>query len=294
MLVVIAARRRRRRGPDRQRLALRALGRGGLRRPSSAAKAVAGRIRTGTIARQRRRLVRAGLPRSAATSSPASAARWAWPASRSTSRPRPGRAGLSHAPATVSIRRGLDTLPIQARGTSMGRSRTRSRSSPARRRASVRPTRRRWPPRGPRSWSPTSTTSRRARSSRQIEADGGRAVFVRTDVSSADSAIAMAEATVAAFGGIDYLVNNAAIYGDMEFDLLVTSTGTTTSKFMSVNMDGALRRDPRGLSRTCRRGGGAIVNQSLDGGLAVLRLLRPGQGRHQRPDPAARPRARRA
>ena len=31
----------------------------------------------------------------------------------------------------------------------------------------------------------------------------------------------------------------------------------------------------------------------LDGGLPLLRLLRPGQGRHQQPDPAARPRARR-
>ena len=32
----------------------------------------------------------------------------------------------------------------------------------------------------------------------------------------------MAEATVERFGGIDLLVNNAAIYGTMEFDLLIT------------------------------------------------------------------------
>src|SRR5688500_5401981 len=55
-----------------------------------------------------------------------------------------------------------------------------------------------------------------------INADGGRAIFVETDVSSADSAEAMAERAVSELGGIDLLVNNAAIYGDMAFDLLVT------------------------------------------------------------------------
>src|SRR5690242_5362902 len=55
-----------------------------------------------------------------------------------------------------------------------------------------------------------------------IEEAGGRAIFVRTDVSDAASATAMADAAVEAFGGIDGLVNNAAIYGDMAFDLLIS------------------------------------------------------------------------
>src|SRR5215471_9841249 len=46
-----------------------------------------------------------------------------------------------------------------------------------------------------------------------IEADGGRAVFSHTDVSSPASAQAMAALAVERFGGIDHLVNNAAIYG---------------------------------------------------------------------------------
>jgi NAD(P)-dependent dehydrogenase (short-subunit alcohol dehydrogenase family) len=97
---------------------------------------------------------------------------------------------------------------------------------------------------------------------KQIEADGGRALFVRTDVSSAESAAAMVEATVAAYGGIDLLVNNAAIYGDMQFDLLISVDWDYYRKFMSVNMDGALV-----MTRACypemqKRGGGAIVNQS--------------------------------
>jgi NAD(P)-dependent dehydrogenase (short-subunit alcohol dehydrogenase family) len=43
-----------------------------------------------------------------------------------------------------------------------------------------------------------------------IEAAGGRAIFVRTDVTSFADAKAATEATMKAFGRIDVLVNNAA------------------------------------------------------------------------------------
>jgi NAD(P)-dependent dehydrogenase (short-subunit alcohol dehydrogenase family) len=95
-----------------------------------------------------------------------------------------------------------------------------------------------------------------------IGAGGGRAIFVRTDVSDAASADAMADRAVAELGGIDLLVNNAAIYGDMAFDLLLTVDWDYYRRFMSVNLDGALvmTRAVYGHMRT--RGGGAIVNQS--------------------------------
>ena len=100
------------------------------------------------------------------------------------------------------------------------------------------------------------------RVAKEIEAAGGRALFVRTDVSDASSAEAMAARAVEEYGGIDLLVNNAAIYGDMQFDLLITVDWDYYRKFMSVNMDGALV-----MTRACyphmqARGGGAIVNQS--------------------------------
>jgi NAD(P)-dependent dehydrogenase (short-subunit alcohol dehydrogenase family) len=94
------------------------------------------------------------------------------------------------------------------------------------------------------------------------EAAGGTAMFVHCDVADPDSATAMAEATVAAYGGIDLLVNNAAIYGDMEFDLLVTVDWDYYKRFMGVNMDGALVVTRAVYGHMQKRGGGAIVNQS--------------------------------
>jgi NAD(P)-dependent dehydrogenase (short-subunit alcohol dehydrogenase family) len=100
------------------------------------------------------------------------------------------------------------------------------------------------------------------RVAKELEAAGGTAMFVRCDVSDATSATAMADATVAAYGGIDLLVNNAAIYGDMQFDLLITVDWDYYRKFMSVNMDGALVVTRAVYPHMQKRGGGAIVNQS--------------------------------
>jgi NAD(P)-dependent dehydrogenase (short-subunit alcohol dehydrogenase family) len=100
-----------------------------------------------------------------------------------------------------------------------------------------------------------------AEAGEKVAADIG-GLFVRTDVSSAESAAAMVEAAVAAYGGIDLLVNNAAIYGDMQFDLLITVDWDYYRKFMSVNMDGALVMTRAAYAEMAKRGGGSIVNQS--------------------------------
>ena len=96
----------------------------------------------------------------------------------------------------------------------------------------------------------------------KIAGDGGTALFSRTDVSDAASATATAERAVAAYGGVDLLVNNAAIYGDMAFDLLITVDWDYYRRFMSVNLDGALVMTRAVWPLMKARGGGAIVNQS--------------------------------
>ncbi|MDQ3146939.1 MAG: SDR family oxidoreductase [Actinomycetota bacterium] len=94
------------------------------------------------------------------------------------------------------------------------------------------------------------------------EAGGGGALFVGVDVSDPTSAEAMAGATVERFGGIDHLVNNAAIYGAMKFDLLLTVDWDYYRRVMAVNMDGALVCTRAVWPHMKARGGGAIVNQS--------------------------------
>jgi NAD(P)-dependent dehydrogenase (short-subunit alcohol dehydrogenase family) len=96
----------------------------------------------------------------------------------------------------------------------------------------------------------------------EIEADGGEAISVTVDVSDPSSTAAMAAATVERYGGIDHLVNNAAIYGGMKLDILLTVDWDYYQRFMSVNLNGALL-----CARACwtsmkERGGGSIVNQS--------------------------------
>jgi 3-oxoacyl-[acyl-carrier protein] reductase len=96
----------------------------------------------------------------------------------------------------------------------------------------------------------------------QIQSSGGRAYFVRTDVASPDSAVALAGETVRAFGGIDYLINNAAIFAGMRRESLLEVDYDYYKRFMEVNMNGALIVTRAVYRHMAARGGGAIVNQS--------------------------------
>ncbi len=96
----------------------------------------------------------------------------------------------------------------------------------------------------------------------KIVADGGKAAACKVDVADVDSTVAMAAFATEAFGGIDFLVNNAAIYGDMEFNSLTKVDWDYYRRFMSVNMDGVLLCTRAVFTSMRKRGGGAIVNQS--------------------------------
>ncbi|GIH80936.1 SDR family oxidoreductase [Planobispora longispora] len=89
-----------------------------------------------------------------------------------------------------------------------------------------------------------------------------KGLYVRTDVSDPASVEAMAAAAADRFGGIDYLVNNAAIFGTMRLDFLFTVDWDYYKRFMAVNMDGALLCARAVRPYMEERGGGAIVNQS--------------------------------
>ena len=96
----------------------------------------------------------------------------------------------------------------------------------------------------------------------EIVGSGGKAVFVPVDVSDPAACIAMADQAKAAFGGVDYLVNNAAIFHGMRRDPLMTVDADYYLKFMAVNVHGVLWATRAVAPLMEARGGGAIVNQS--------------------------------
>jgi 3-oxoacyl-[acyl-carrier protein] reductase len=100
------------------------------------------------------------------------------------------------------------------------------------------------------------------RVAKEIAADSGNAVATTADISDLESTRAMAQTAIDTFGGIDFLVNNAAIYGGMRVDTLLTVDWEYYDHFMQVNLNGALRCVRACYESMAARGGGAIVNQS--------------------------------
>ena len=95
-----------------------------------------------------------------------------------------------------------------------------------------------------------------------VQAAGGSAVSVRVDIADHDSVAAMVEEATERFGGIDYLVNNAAIFGGMKLDFLLTVEWAYLQRFLEVNLLGALVCTRACYRSMAARGGGAVVNQS--------------------------------
>jgi 3-oxoacyl-[acyl-carrier protein] reductase len=96
----------------------------------------------------------------------------------------------------------------------------------------------------------------------EINASGGKAKFIHVDVADEESCKAMAAAAKAAFGDIELLINNAAIFAGMRYEPLLTVDTAYYMKFMAVNQHGALFVTRAVAPQMIARGGGSIVNQS--------------------------------
>jgi 3-oxoacyl-[acyl-carrier protein] reductase len=96
----------------------------------------------------------------------------------------------------------------------------------------------------------------------EINASGGKALFVKTDVGSEESAKECLQKCVDHFGGVNYLVNNAAIFGDMKIQGYLDVDMDYLEKFMRINAHGCLIMTRAFVKHIDRKVGGAIVNQS--------------------------------
>jgi NAD(P)-dependent dehydrogenase (short-subunit alcohol dehydrogenase family) len=106
----------------------------------------------------------------------------------------------------------------------------------------------------------------------EIVAAGGRAIGVRVDVADEASALAMADSAKQAFGGIDILVNNAALMVDISYDNFESVSLDAWHKAFAVNLDGALLCSRAVIPAMRERGGGRIVNQTSGGAFPATGL----------------------
>lgn len=95
-----------------------------------------------------------------------------------------------------------------------------------------------------------------------IEQEGAPGIAVHTDVTDAKSSAKMAAAAVEEFGGIDVLINNAALYGSLHFAPFEQLDEAEWDATMNVNVKGIWQCCKAVLPAMKDRGAGAIVNIS--------------------------------
>lgn len=99
----------------------------------------------------------------------------------------------------------------------------------------------------------------------EIQAAGGKAIAVAVDITKPDSVQAMASKAEEAFGGVDILVNNAALMAELKSEQLADVAIDEWNRTMDVNVTGALNCVQAIVPLMRKRGGGKIVNQTSGG-----------------------------
>jgi NAD(P)-dependent dehydrogenase (short-subunit alcohol dehydrogenase family) len=104
-----------------------------------------------------------------------------------------------------------------------------------------------------------------------IRAAGGQAVGVAAHMGDADAIRRLVARTAEIYGGIDIVLNNAAV--NPVYGPLLDAPAEAFDKIMSVNVKGPLELARQAHPVMARRGGGSIINISSIGGLRPEPLL---------------------
>ena len=98
-----------------------------------------------------------------------------------------------------------------------------------------------------------------------VKAEGGEAVFVKTDVRAAVDVEAMVAATLQSFGRLDIAFNNAGVLGSGS--AMIDFTEDDWDDVMGINLKGVWLCMKHEIPAMIQAGGGAIVNTSSIAGL---------------------------
>lgn len=95
-----------------------------------------------------------------------------------------------------------------------------------------------------------------------ITSAGGKALGVHADVTDNNSVAAMVAQTVSEFGGVDILVNNAALFADLALKPFMDIPDDEWDKVMDVNIGGLFKCTRAVVPEMRKRNGGKIINIS--------------------------------
>jgi len=104
-----------------------------------------------------------------------------------------------------------------------------------------------------------------------IQAEGGRAFWAETNVSASESAAALVETTLAHFGQVDILFNNAGVEG---FGSVIDTEEATWERIFAVHVRGAFLCSKYTIPAMIKHGtGGSVINVSSVAGLVGLQNM---------------------
>lgn len=111
----------------------------------------------------------------------------------------------------------------------------------------------------------------------EIVSAGGKAIAVSVDITKSDSVHNMAKAATDAFGGVDILVNNAALMAELGYLPAVDIPLDQWNRILDVNLTGALICAQAIVPLMRKRGGGKIINQVSAGAFPAMSVYGVGK-----------------
>ncbi len=106
----------------------------------------------------------------------------------------------------------------------------------------------------------------------EIVAGGGKAIAAAVDITKPESVAGMVEAATEAFGGVDILVNNAALMAELGQLAAANVPLEEWNRIFDVNLTGALICSQAVIPSMRARGGGRIINQVSGGAFPAVSI----------------------
>jgi 3-oxoacyl-[acyl-carrier protein] reductase len=103
----------------------------------------------------------------------------------------------------------------------------------------------------------------------EIAKRGGDAIAIRADVSKSEDVKRTIDDTVAKFGGLNIIYNNAGIEGESNF--MSNMTEDQFDRVIAINLRGVFLGMKYALPHLIKAGGGSIINQASIAGMIAVR-----------------------